>query len=125
MFSKQKNVSLNSIPSAQFDEFKISRKKIKNLPKTGEIAEVFFLCMRFQLMRQSELKVRANKQFLLVDNDAQRIRRRFLNHSTVVIQDYRKNENAASHSGATTFNLNYTLHASSVCGGIIKIQCRF
>ena len=39
--------------------------------------------MRFHLMRQSELKVRANKQFLLVDNDAKRIRGRFLNHSTV------------------------------------------
>ena len=36
-------------------------------------------------MRQSELKVRANKQFLLVDNDAQRIGGRFLNHSTVFL----------------------------------------
>ena len=57
----------------------------KNLPKTGKIAEVFFLRMRFHLMRQSELKMRANKQFLLVDNDAKRIGGRFLNHSTVVM----------------------------------------
>ena len=26
---------------------------------------------------------------------------------------------------AQTFNLNYTLYASSVCGGISKTQCRF
>ena len=49
---------------------KFSEKYFKNLPKTGKIAEVFFLRLRFHLMRQSELKVRANKQFLLVDNDA-------------------------------------------------------
>ena len=63
---------------------KFLEKKIKKLPKTGKIAEVFFLCMRFHLMRQSELKVRANKQFLLVDNVAQRIEGRFFNHSTVL-----------------------------------------
>ena len=50
---------------------------------TGKIAEVFFLRLRFHLMRQSELKVRANKQFKLADNNAQRIGRRFRNHSTV------------------------------------------
>ena len=54
-----KNISLNSIQSAELDE--LSRKKIKNLPKTWKIAEVFFLRLRFHLMRQSELKVRANK----------------------------------------------------------------
>ena len=70
---------MNSIQSTQFDEFKISRKKNR------KIAEVFFLRMRLHLMRQSELKVRGNKQFLLVDNDAQRIGRRFLNHSTVML----------------------------------------
>ena len=57
---------------------KFLEKKFKNLPKTGKLAEVFFLRMRFHLMRQSELKVRANKQFLLVDNDAQRIGDDFL-----------------------------------------------
>ena len=60
MFLKQKNVSLNSIQHAQFDEFKISRKKFKNFRKTGKTAEMFFLRMRFHLMRQSKLKVRAN-----------------------------------------------------------------
>ena len=79
---------MNSIQSAQFDEFKIARKKFKNLPKTGKIAEVFFLPMRFHLMRQSELKVRANKQFLLVDNDAQRIGDDFL-ITVLYIQLYR------------------------------------
>ena len=33
-------------------------------------------------MRQSEMKVRANRQFVLVANDAQRIGERFLNHSS-------------------------------------------
>ena len=37
-------------------------------------------------MRQSELKVRANKQFLLVGNDAQRIGGLFPNHSTVFLK---------------------------------------
>ena len=41
------------------------------------------VCQQFHLMRQSKLKMRANKQFVLVDNDAQRIEGRFLNHSTV------------------------------------------
>ena len=66
---------------------KFSENYFKNLPKTGKIAEVFFLRRRFHLMRQSELKVRANKQFLLVDNDAQRIGGRFLNHSTVCMYE--------------------------------------
>ena len=44
------------------------------------LQEVFFLRMRFHSMRQSDLKVRANKQ---VDKDAQRIGGRFLDHSTV------------------------------------------
>ena len=61
-------------------------KKFKNLPKTGKITEVFFLRRRFHLMRQSEMKVRANTQFYLVDNDAQSIGGRFLNHSTVFVQ---------------------------------------
>ena len=43
---------------------------------------VFFLCLGFHLMRQSKWEVRANKQFQSVDNDAQRIGVRFLNHST-------------------------------------------
>ena len=62
---------------------KFLEKFSKNLSKTGKIAEVFFLRLRFQLMRQWELNVRANKQFYLVDNDVQRIGGRFLNHSTV------------------------------------------
>ena len=62
---------------------KFSEKYFKILPKSGKVAEVFFLRRRFDLMRQSELKVRANKHFSLVDNDAQRTRGRFLNHSTV------------------------------------------
>ena len=33
-----------------------SEKYFKNLPKTGKIAEVFFLRLRFLLMRQSVLK---------------------------------------------------------------------
>ena len=41
---------------------KFSEKYFKNLPKTGKIAEVFFLRRRFHLMRQSELKVRAKTQ---------------------------------------------------------------
>ena len=86
MFVKQKMsrwiiYNLHNLMNLKFLE------KFKNLPKTGKIAKVFFLRMRFHLMRQSELKVRANKQFLLVDNDAQRIGGRFLNHSTVVVQN--------------------------------------
>ena len=42
---------------------KFSEKYFKNLPKTGKIAEVFLLRRRFHLMRQSELKLRANAQF--------------------------------------------------------------
>ena len=37
-------------------------KYLKNLSKTGKIVEVFFLRLRFHLMRQPELKVIANKQ---------------------------------------------------------------
>ena len=40
-----------------------SEKYFKNVRKTGKIAELFFLRLRFHLMRQSELKVRANTQF--------------------------------------------------------------
>ena len=39
---------------------KFSEKNMKNLPKTGKIAKIFDA---FDLMRQSELKVGANKQF--------------------------------------------------------------
>ena len=56
MFLEQKNISVNSIQSAEFDE-------IKNLPKTEKIAEVFFLRLRFHFLRLSELEMRANKQF--------------------------------------------------------------
>ena len=42
---------------------KFLEKFEKNLAKTGKIAEEFFLRLRFHLMRQSELKVTANKQF--------------------------------------------------------------
>ena len=55
----------------------------KNPPKIVKIAEVFFLRLSFHLMLQSELKVRSNERFQLVDNDAQRIRGHFPNHSTV------------------------------------------
>ena len=55
-------MSLNSVQSAQFNEFKIFIKKFKNLTKIGK-TEMFFLRLRFHLMRLSELKVRANKQF--------------------------------------------------------------
>ena len=58
-----KNISMNSIQSAEFDKFKSFRKIFQNLPKTGKIAEVFFLRRTFHLMCQSELKVRANAQF--------------------------------------------------------------
>ena len=58
-----KTISLNSRQSAEFDEFKIFRKKIQKLVQNWEIGEVFFLRRRFHLMRQSELKVRAIEQF--------------------------------------------------------------
>ena len=52
-----KNMSLNSIQSAVFDEFKMfTENYFKNLPITGKLAEVFFFHRRFHLMRQSELK---------------------------------------------------------------------
>ena len=54
-------------------KFLILEKCSKNLPKTGKIAEVYFLRIRFHLMRQSELKLIANEQFYLVDYDAKRI----------------------------------------------------
>ena len=41
---------------------KFRAKYFENLPKTVKIAEVFFLRRILHLMRQSELKVRANKQ---------------------------------------------------------------
>ena len=56
---------------------KFFEKKFKNLSETVKIVEVFCLRRRFHLMRQSELKVRANTQFYMVDNDAQRIGGRF------------------------------------------------
>ena len=46
-------------------------------------------------MRQSALKVRANKEFQLVDNDAQPMRGRFLNHSTVPGQINKSNKSGA------------------------------
>ena len=42
---------------------KFSENYLKNLPKTGKAAEMFFLHRRFHLIRESELKVRANDQF--------------------------------------------------------------
>ena len=65
-------------------KLKFSEKKSKICPKLGK---KFFLrvikCEKiFHLMHQSKLKVRANKQFLLVANDAQRTGGRFLNHSS-------------------------------------------
>ena len=53
-------MKFEAICTAESDEVKIFRKKKS---KTGKIAEVFFLRLRFHLMRQSELKVRGNKQF--------------------------------------------------------------
>ena len=58
-----KNISLNSIQSAEFDEIKIFRNIFQKLAQNWKIAEMFFLRRRFHLMRQSKLKVRANKQF--------------------------------------------------------------
>ena len=58
MVFETKNISLNSRKSAETYEIKISRKNSKSLPKTGKIAEVF---LTFHLMRQLELKERANK----------------------------------------------------------------
>ena len=75
---------MNSIQSVELDELKNFQKVFQKPAQSWEIAEVFFLRLRLHLMRQSELKVRANKQFLLVDNDAKRIGGRFLNLSTVV-----------------------------------------
>ena len=64
MFLKQKNISLNSIQSAELDKFKIFRKIFQKPVQNWEkFSEVFFLRRRFHLMCQSELKVRANTQF--------------------------------------------------------------
>ena len=40
-----------------------TEKYFKHLPKIGKITEVFFMRRGFHLIRQSELKVKANKQF--------------------------------------------------------------
>ena len=56
-----KNVSLNYRQSAESDNLKVSEKN-SNLPKTGKIAEVFFQRLIFHLMRQSKMKVKANRQ---------------------------------------------------------------
>ena len=45
MFLKQKNISLNSIHSADFDEFKILRKLFQK--PAQKLAEVFFLHRNF------------------------------------------------------------------------------
>ena len=58
-------------------------KRFKKLLKTGKITEVLFLRLKFHFMRQSNLKVRANKQYLLVDNNPQCLGGQFLNHCTV------------------------------------------
>ena len=57
------NISLKSINLQNWMNLKFSETFSKNLSKTGKITEVFFVRLRFHLMRQSELKVRANKQF--------------------------------------------------------------
>ena len=56
-------MSLNSVQSAEFDEIKIFRKIVQKPAQKWEKTEVYFLRRRFHLMRQSELEVRANKQF--------------------------------------------------------------
>ena len=56
-------MSLNSRQPAETNEIKIFEKFSKNLSKTAKIAEVFFMRLRFHSMRQSELKVRAKRQF--------------------------------------------------------------
>ena len=48
-------------------------KIFEKIAQNWENRKAGFRRRRFHLMRQSELKVRANKQFYLVDNDAQRI----------------------------------------------------
>ena len=61
-----KNISVNSRQSRQStvsEEIKTYKKVSKNLLKTGIISGTFFLRPRFHLMRQSQFKVRANKQF--------------------------------------------------------------
>ena len=45
---------------------------LKFSEKLYKKGKMFFLRLRFLLMRQSELTVRASIQFYLVDNDAQR-----------------------------------------------------
>ena len=78
-----KNISLNSRRSAESDEVKSVQKKFQEPSEIGKIREMFFfLRWRFHLMRQAKLKVRATS-FKMVDNDPQRMRRRFLNHSAV------------------------------------------
>ena len=57
----KQNISLNSRQPAESDKFSVCRKKIKTLPKTGNKTEVFFLSLRSHPVRQSKLKVRANK----------------------------------------------------------------
>ena len=37
-------------------DLNFSENYFENLPKTGKLAEVFFLHQRFHLMRQSDLK---------------------------------------------------------------------
>ena len=60
----------------------IFRKTFKILPKTGKVTSVL---SKPEISLDAPIKiecVRANKQFQLVDNDAQRTVGQFLNHST-------------------------------------------
>ena len=72
--------------------------------------------MRCHLMRHSELKVRANNQFLLVDNDAQRIGGRFINHSTEL--DIGQHEVVTSERDS----LVGSAKSCGIIGTLIKLQ---
>ena len=75
---------MNSRQYSESDESKIIREKMINPLRTEKMTEVFFLPLRFYIMNQSKLKVRADEQFRLIDKDAQHIGGQFLNHRTVV-----------------------------------------
>ena len=77
MFLK-KYISLNSRHSAEAYELKILRKIIQKPAQNWENSRRVLSALEISLMRQSELKLRANQQFLLVDNDAQCIGDDFL-----------------------------------------------
>ena len=74
-FSKIYSIYIYSDNSSQYAE-SIEPKTFRpflNLLKFGKILEGIFLRLRFQLMHYSKQKAIANKQFQLVDNDAQHI----------------------------------------------------